>query len=443
VVSKRLPLLIAVIALAVWLGNFIINNFLATSLIAYGDTEASRDAAIGYAPSNPLVIAARGKYLLYRAEPPRPEEAIAELRRATLASPRDYRFWLELGRAYENIGDIAGAEKALERAVELAPRYFETRWAQANFLLRTGKTDASLKEFREAILLSGRDAARPDERATLNVYNAISGALGANPDVLRGVTPANNVAQAYLLGFFATHEAIDPALEIWRRLPLDDRPSYRGATIRLLRELQSKGRFAEAREIWNGIESLATADGASGSTGSEANLMLNAGFERAPLSERFTGLADPPSGFDWIIGRHAEVRVRRTEMEKRGGNFSLQLTLAASMQSEFQNVTQFIPVEPSRSYRLGFFVKAKNISSAPGEAPLVEIADAMQPAIFALPSAVPAGTSDWSERAISFTTPAGTRGLRLTIRCPQLRAIDLTKIAEVWFDDFKLERAEP
>lgn len=439
---KRLPLLIAVAALSVWLGNFIVNNFLATSLIAYGDTEASREAAIGYAPSNPLVIAARGKYLLYRAEPPRPEEAIAELRRAALASPRDYRFWLELGRAYENVGDNAGAEKALGRAVELAPRYFETRWAQANFLLRVGKTEASLEDFRQAMLLSGRDAMRPDERATLNVYNAISGALGANHDALRGLTPANHVAQAYLAGFFATHDALDPALEIWRRLPLEDRVSYRGTTIRLLRELQSKGRFAEAREVWNGIESLATADGASGSASGEANLMLNAGFERAPLSERFAELADPPAGFDWIIGRHAEVRVRRTEMEKHGGNYSLQLTLAASMQSEFQNVTQFISVEPSQSYRLSFFVKAKNISSAPGEAPLVEVADATQPANFALPAVVPAGTNDWSERAIAFTTPAETRGLRLTIRCPQLRAIDLTKIAEVWFDDFKFERAD-
>ncbi len=435
----RLPLLIAVAALAVWLGNFIINNFLATSLIAYGDTEASRDAAIAYAPSSPLVIAARGKYLLYRAEPPRPDEAIVELRRATLASPRDYRFWLELGRAYENVGDIAGAEKALGRAVELAPRYFETRWAMANFLLRRGKTEASLEDFREAILLSGRDAARPDERATLNVYNAIAGALDANPDVLRGLTPDNNVAQAYLAGFFATQEALDPALEIWRRLPLDDRVSSRGATIQLLRELQGKGRFAEAREVWNGIESLATADGASGLTGGEGNLMLNAGFERAPLSERFNELADPPAGFDWIIGRHAEVRVRRTEMEKHGGNYSLQLTLAASMQSEFQNITQFISVEPSQSYRLSFFVKGKNISSAPGEAPLVEVADAAQPMNFALPVVVPAGTNDWSERVIAFTTPAETRGLRLTIRCPQLRAIDLTKVAEVWFDDFKLE----
>ena len=43
---KRLPLLIAVVALAVWLGNFVVNNFFATSLIAYGDTEASRDAAV-------------------------------------------------------------------------------------------------------------------------------------------------------------------------------------------------------------------------------------------------------------------------------------------------------------------------------------------------------------------------------------------------------------
>jgi cytochrome c-type biogenesis protein CcmH/NrfG len=133
---KRLPLLIAVIVLAEWLGVFIVKNFLAAALIAYGRDEASRDLAAGYAPSNPLVVAAWGEFLLYRADPPQAEAGIAELRRAAALSPRDYRFWLELGRGDETIGEDARAEQALRRAVELAPRYFETRWALANFLLR-------------------------------------------------------------------------------------------------------------------------------------------------------------------------------------------------------------------------------------------------------------------------------------------------------------------
>jgi hypothetical protein len=437
---KRLPLLIIVIALAVWLGNFIINNFIAASLIAYGETAESRDLAVARAPSNPLVIAARGKFLLYRAEPPRPEEGIAELQRAIAASPRDYRFWLELGRAYESVGETVRAEKSLQRAVELAPRYFETRWALANLLLRAGKTEQSLNDYREAIILSGRDAARPDEKASLNVYSAITGALGMSPEVLRRVTPANNVAQAYLTGFFATHDALDPALEMWRQLPVDDESSYRSAAFQLIRELQSKGRFAEAREVWNGVEALPGANGTPVSTSHETNLALNAGFEQIPISERFIEFADSRTGFDWIIKRHAEVRARRTESEKHNGAYSLHLTFAAAMRSEFQDVSQIIPVEPSQIYRLSYFVKTRNIPSSPSETPFVGITDAMQPASFLLRAVAPPGTADWREQAITFTVPANTNGVRLMICSPQIITIDHTRIAEVWFDDFKLEK---
>ncbi len=435
---KRLPLLIAVTALAVWLGKFSINNFLASSLIAYGEGGASRDAAAGYAPSNPLVIAARGKYLLYRAEPPRPEEAIAELQRAVAASPRDYRFWLELGRAYENSGELGRAERALQRSVELAPRYFETRWAFANFLLRVGKTEQSLGDFREAIVLSGRDAARPDEKATLNVYSAVAGAVGGDPDVLRRITPPNNVAHAHLVSFFAAHDELDAALELWRRLPSDDRASYRSAAFHLIRELQGQGRFADAREVWNGVEHLANSGDSLVATDHQTNLMMNAGFERTPISERFPEFAGSLTGFDWIIKKHAEVRVRRTELEKRDGALSLQLTFSASMRSEFQGVSQIVAVEPAQDYRLSYFVKTRNV---PSEAPFIEIAGAMEAGNFALRSAVPTGTGDWNEQSITFTVPPGTTGLRLTIRSPQIIAVDLSRIADVWLDDFKLEKA--
>jgi tetratricopeptide (TPR) repeat protein len=169
---KRLPLLLAVLALSLWLGNFIIRNFLAASLIAYGEDSASREQALAYAPSNPAVAAARAKYLLYRAEPPRPAEAIAELERAASLSPRDYRYWLELGRAHDSLGDAARAESALRRAVELAPRYFDAQWALANSLLRAGKSQPAIEAFQRAMALSGRD--RPDEKAVFNSMRRVA-----------------------------------------------------------------------------------------------------------------------------------------------------------------------------------------------------------------------------------------------------------------------------
>ncbi len=429
---KRLPLLIAVAALAVWMGDFIVRNFLAASLIEYGQDKASRDAAARRAPNNPAVIAARGKYLLYRADPPRREEAISDLKCAVLASPRDYRFWLELGRAYENIGEASRAETAMQRAADLAPRYFETRWALANLHLRAGKTEQALSDFREAIILSkgsvGEGEARPEEKATFNVLNTVAGAFGADPQVLRRVVPPDHISQGYLAGFLAERGELDQAMEIWRRLPPndpDDLKSYRDVTVRLLRELQTKGRYADAREAWMklpGVES------------ESSNLITNSGFERKPLSELYPSLVESHTGFDWLIGRHREVRARRADSEKHTGSYSLQLTVAAAMQSEFQEVSQFVAVEPSQNYRLSYFIKTRNISPLPDEAPYIEICGVR--------SIAPSETTDWIEQSLSFMTPAETSGIRLTIRCPRLLTVDRARIAEVWFDDFKLEKEE-
>lgn len=434
---KRLPALIAVIALAVWLGNFIIKNFLAASLIAYGEDGASRDQALVYSPSNPLVVATRAKFLLYRADPPREEEAIAELQRATLLAPRDYRFWLELGRAYENTGAADRAEKALRRAVQLAPRYFETRWTFANFLLRVGKTEAALNDLRAAVELSGGVAPHPDRAATMNALNAVSGVFGDDLGKLRGILPADNVSQIYLAEFLANHDALDQALEIWRRSPADERGNYRRLLFQLLPATQSKGRFAEMREIWRSLMTLEGGD----PDNADGSLIINSGFERPPLSDKYPSLISPPTGFDWTMRHHPEVAARRDSVERHSGSYSLRLSFNSAMSSEFENISQLVLVEPSQTYRLSYFVKSKQIPSQ--EPPYVEIADAMDAATFNLRSPAPSGTTEWIEQSLAFSAPEHTRAIRLTIRSPRLGVVDRLRIGEVWFDDFKLTPENP
>ena len=50
-------------------------------------------------------------------------DAVHEYEIAATLSPNDYRYWMELGRGIEAAGDNAGGERALGRAVELAPAY--------------------------------------------------------------------------------------------------------------------------------------------------------------------------------------------------------------------------------------------------------------------------------------------------------------------------------
>jgi hypothetical protein len=428
---KRVSLLLAVILVAACAGNFIIKNFLATSLIAYGRDGVSRDLAAGYAPSNPLVVAARGKYLLYRAEPPLGEAGVAELRRAATLSPRDYRIWLELGRGYETIGAGDQAEQALRRAVDLSPRYFETRWAFANFLLRSGKTGAALQAFRTALDVSGEGASPPDHDATLNALTGIAGAVGFDPELLRGIPPQDNASRIYLSEFFATRDALDQALELRRHVSADEAGYYRRLLFQLLPILQSKGRFTELREIWIDLARLEWGGDESLTDAS----IINPGFEKPPPSETYPSLAAPPTGLDWTIRHHPEVVVRRDNVERHSGTYSLRLMFNAAMGSDFQNVSQLVVAEPGKEYRLSYYVKTKQLSDP---SPYLEISDAIAPLTLSLKSTVPPGTNNWTEQSISFTTPETTHALRLTVRSPRLAVVDRLRIGEVWFDDFKL-----
>lgn len=440
---KRLPLLIVVMALSVWVGSFIAKNYIASALIAYGQAggqnSESLDLAIGYAPANPEVLAARARFLLNQADSPRIAEAITDLQKAVQVSPNDYRYWLELGKAYDANGQTSDAETSMQRAVALAPRYFEARWALANFRLRSGRTEASLDDFRDAVALSGslygNASPPPDRLATLNAYNAISGALGMNLEALRRVTTADSAAQAYLAEFLSGHDAMDQALEIWRRLPAENSITYRTLVAQLVRELQSKKRFREASQVW---QKFSVSEGFP--VGEGDNLIANGGFELTPLREKYATEVDLGEGFDWAIRRHPEVRATRSDLAAHSGSYVLHLSFIASMSSGFGEISQLIAVEPSRQYKLSYFVKTKNIPSSPAETPFIGITDAANPDLFNLRAVVPSGTNDWSEQAISFSVPENTLGLRLTIHAPQLKTIDNLRIAELWLDDFKLSQ---
>lgn len=436
--SKRLPLLITVLALAVWAGNFIIKNFLAASLVTYGQQDGNQaeslDKAVNYAPANAEVLAARARYLLNQADPPRVAEAINDLRQAVQVSPRDYRYQLELGKAYAANSQTAEAESAIQRAVELAPRYFETRWALANLRLRAGKNEPAIDDFRQAVELSGslygNAMPPPDRSATLNAYNAIAGALGMNLDALRRVTPSDNSSRAYLAEFLSGHDAMDQALEIWRQMPAENSITYRTLVAQLTRELQAKNRFSDASAVW---QKFSIAEGVSANA--ENNLMTNGGFEQTPLREKYVGEVNLGETFDWAIRRHPEVRALRSNANPHSGSIALHLTFNSTMNSGFGEISQLIAVEPSREYRLSYFVKTKNVSASPTETPFIGITDANNPAMFNLRSFVPSGTSEWGEQLITFSVPETTRGLRLTIHAPQLKTIDNLRIAEFWLDD--------
>lgn len=75
-------------------------------------------------------------------------------RAETRSAPGNYRAWIQLGGTLHESGDVAGAEAALNRALELRPTFVEAALSLGNFLLDTGRPVEAAQHFQR-ILESG------------------------------------------------------------------------------------------------------------------------------------------------------------------------------------------------------------------------------------------------------------------------------------------------
>jgi tetratricopeptide (TPR) repeat protein len=421
---------------SVTVGRWVWRQSVAVALIEWADDADSRDLALRYAPDNPAVIAARAKYLAYRAAVPDTEQGLAGMRRAVSLTPGDYRYWLELGRMAETHGDQAAAALALDRARSLAPRHFETHWTWANFKLRNGEAEEAIASFHRALLISENRPGVTNGRAALNVYDALTQSLGLDLRTLNQVAPPDEIAQSWLAWYLAAQGELDPALEIFRRLPRHGDGAAPELAAQLLLAAQRAGRYAEAGEVWTVVRRFSAAPEKP-----PAELVENGGFEEAPLTERIATLRDSGLGFDWVIKRHPEVvAVRDDDRPYRGGR-SMQVSFPRAMTTPYAGLSQLILVEPGRSYQLVFHCRTQSLAS---ETPWIEVvglevgAGAESPSLPLLRSSLPREAVEWQRVELTFAVPPGVVATRLVLRSPRYDVVDGLRRTRLWLDDLSL-----
>ena len=80
-----------------------------------------------------------------------PSEAISSFQRAVQDDPLSANYWMNLARAYEDVGDLNQTEAAFDRARAVYPLSADVAWNYGNFLLRQGKDDAGYAEIQNAL----------------------------------------------------------------------------------------------------------------------------------------------------------------------------------------------------------------------------------------------------------------------------------------------------
>ncbi|HEV2915772.1 MAG TPA: tetratricopeptide repeat protein [Pyrinomonadaceae bacterium] len=415
-------LLVVPVALALvgswYAGRWYVGNVIADHApnLESGSIEMAR-MTTQLAPDDPLThwtVASLEKQAL---APDQVGETLGEFERAVSLSPYDYRLWVDLGRTREQAGDREGGEKALRRAVELAPFYAEPRWLLGNLLLRSGRIDEAFAELQRS--------AETNPLLRPQIFNMASYVFGGDVQAISRAVGNSAASRADLASYLMSQKRLDDALGQWATLSAADKMEQRPTGVSLMRALLQAKRFHAAFELFRGIDRQTPSR-------IQVGQVLNGGFE-----EDIGGSSDNP--FEWHIRSAAQAQIGIDERYRRSGNRSLRIRFQAPGGLNFNNINQLIAVEPSTEYRLEYYVRTAELKSA--ATPVILIRDGLDGAVLAASDPLPAGTSDWQTLTLDFKTTPKTEAIMIDTKLSACESDAPCPIfGIVWYDDFNLQR---
>ncbi|HBE83141.1 MAG: carbohydrate binding domain-containing protein [Blastocatellia bacterium] len=409
-------LTIVIAILFVWFGvRWQIGNLFAEiTQVNQPDAREIAELAVGISPSDPFAI-----WLLASKERENFgtesfETSTRLIENIVRIAPNDFRWWIELGRAYEQTERPAEAERALLRAVELAPAYTFPRWQLGNFYLRQRRTDEA---FAELIKTTEKSSVYREQ-----VFALAWDYFGKDPSMVEKLAGDAPDIRSSLAMFYAVRGAAADALRNWNLLSEEQKAADPRLPRIMAQGLYDKLSFREALEFAKqaGIDPEASIGAVS-----------NGGFEK------FLGSPDDTL-FGWNVYRgDARFEASVDSGVKREGARSLKVTFKGYIKPELHNVVQIIAVESGTDYRLTFWVRTENLRS--GGPPILQVTNMNDGAILGATEPFANGTSDWEQKTIDFTVPADCTGI--SIRTARTFCGGECPIAGTfWYDDFALSR---
>jgi hypothetical protein len=329
-------------------------------------------------------------------------------------APNDYHWRVELGRAYEQDGQLEKAEAELKRGVDLAPSYAFVHWHLGNFYLRQGQTEKAFAELKRA--------AENNETYRTQVFSLAWDYFDKDPARVEQLAADTADAKAALALFFAARGRGSESLRNWNLLTDDQKAANPEIARSIALGLFQQRHFPEALEFSRQLGLDADA---------RPSAVTNGGFERPVTTQN-------DSRFGWTITRgDSKLDVSGDSSVRHEGGRSLKVSFRNYVKSDLYNIFQTVVVEPDTSYRLSFWVRTENLKTS--GAPLVEIVNAMDDKVFASSRGFATGSNDWQEYEVAFHTPADCSGI--TIRTARTYCGDQCPIVGTfWYDEFVLDR---
>ena len=383
-------------------------------LTSSADPEAVRvaSAAATLAPSDPRSRWLLGAALRSDFSPPATAGSVAYIQEAVRLSPYESHWWGELGRSYEQAGEMSAAEASFKKAASLAPEYTLPNWQLGNFYLRQGRVDDAVGPLRIA--------ARYSDLYRRQVFAISWNYFNGDPVWVERFVSDNAASIASLASFYALMNHPEEALAVWNRLSAADAAEHRPDAALIARHLFEQHRYRPASEFAriSGLDASA-----------EPGFVTNGDFEDG-IPERDSQL------FDWVVNRsNGKVEVGPDAPISHGGKRSLRALFRGYAKPLFLDIQQTIAVRPGSRQRIDLWVRTENLRG--GSMPLFVVLDAKSEKTLGVTEAFPSGTNDWQLVNTVVDVPEGSDGIRLiSSREPCPAECLLSGI--FWIDDFSL-----
>jgi Flp pilus assembly protein TadD len=405
--------LLCTLLLLIWSAGRAGFSSLLASYASMTNKLVAANAAVTLSPANPDAHYLRGAMLATDGYLP---GAIHEYQEAALHRPDDYVLWLNLARALEVNGDVAGALTASRQAVQLAPYYARPHWQLGNLLLRAGQRDEAFQELSQAgasdpTLLPG----------TIDLAWQLSG--GDPRFVKQAIQPQTPDAYLALAQYFRKRAEVTEAIAMYvsaGSAAEQERGSY-------LAELISAKRFPEAYALWS-VDHPANPVGHDPAPPGTA-VMIDPGFEQE------SNLHEP--GFRWCAGNKAQTLTLSLDADApREGRSSLRVDFDGDSDPGAPVISQLVLVAPHSHYQLQFAARTAALVS--GGLPLVLVIDAGNQQVLGQSLEFPEETNNiWHDFIIGFNSSESTSAVQITLQ-RECSKSPCPIFGRLWLDNFSL-----
>ncbi|HOI95990.1 MAG TPA: hypothetical protein PK250_14890 [Syntrophobacter fumaroxidans] len=206
----------------------------------------------------------------------------------------------------------------------------------------------------------------------------------------------------------------DLAVRLWERMKEDRVPVDKDLGLRFCQFLMENDRMKMAKELWREI------------TGSAGLGVCDGEFGTEPLN----------TAFGWRFGKTPAAIIEITRQGCTSGDGCLHIRFNGTENVAFHHVSQTVPVEPGRKYRLHFFRRSSALTTDKGV--FLEVTGYRCSGLNVATSPV-GGTTPWTEEELEVAVPDACEAITVKVSRKDSLRFDNKISGDYWLDGVAVE----